>query len=208
MTFSDPGDRGFEVGRNTNSESPLRTRMVALGEPLAALREVSGAQLVEFALALPLLLALLAGLLDFATAYNLRQKLNNAAREGARIATSQSMADLTQTTPPSVQVVRDAVVTYLNNAAVNTSFIGSTMTPAGGFAWTYYSSGAYGLKIERAVAVPATGGGTIISTRVTLNYPYNWSFGFNGIIGLLVPSASYPTTISIPTDATMQNLPS
>ncbi len=194
----------MKVDTNSYRESALKTPPVAPGKRLSALRGVRGAQLVEFALVLPVLLALLIGLLDFGTAFNLRQKLNNAAREGARLGAAQGMADITQTNPLSVQVTRDAVVTYLNQAAVDTSFIGSTMTPAGGFTWTYYSSGTYGLKIERAVAIPATGGGTIPGTRVTLNYPYNWSFGFNRIIQLLVPSASYPTTISIPTDATMQ----
>ena len=196
------------MDRNSNRKSPWRTRPVAPGKRLAALRGIGGAQLVEFALVLPLLLLLFTGLLDFATAYNLKHKLNNAAREGARLATSQSRADLTQPTPPgppSVQVVRDEVVSYLTNAGVDTSFIGSTMTAAGGGAWTYYSSGTYGLKIERAFPIPATGGGNIQGTRVTLNYPYNWSFGFNRIITFAVPSASYPATVSISTDAVMQD---
>ena len=191
------------MGRYSNSGGTFGIRMVALGTRLAALRDVSGAQLVEFAIVLPLLLVLVTGLLDFATAFNLKQKLNNAAREGARIGASQGMADLTQTNPPSVQVVRDAVVTYLNNAGVGTTFIGSTMTPAGAFTWTYYSNGTNGLKIEGVVNVPATGGGTIACTRVTLNYPYNWSFGFDRLIKFLVTSASYPATVSISTDATM-----
>lgn len=196
---------GLKVDTNSNRESALRTRPVAPRERLTALRAVRGAQLVEFALVLPLLLLLFTGLLDFATAYNLKHKLNNAAREGARLASSQGLAaDLTLTNPPSVQVVRDAVVTYLNNAGVDTSFIGATMTAAGGFTWTYYSSGTYGLKIERAFPIPS-GGGTILATRVTLNYPYNWSFGFNRLITFAVPSASYPATVSISTDATMQN---
>jgi Flp pilus assembly protein TadG len=169
---------------------------------LATLRAPRGAQLVEFALVLPFLLVLLTGVLDFATAYNTRQKLNNAAREGARLGVVQGMADLTQTNPQSVQVIRDAVVNYLTNANVDTSFIGTTMNSAGGFTWTYYSTGTYGLKIERNVLVPATGGGLIACTRVTLNYPYNWTFGFNRIINLLAPS-SYPGTVPIATDATM-----
>jgi len=161
---------------------------------------------VEFALVLPVLLLLFTGLLDFATAYNLKQKLNNAAREGARLASSQSTADLTLAAPPSVQVVRDAVVTYLTNAGADTSFIGSTMTAAGPFAWSYYSSGTYGLKIEREFPITGTVVGTTPASRVTLNYPYNWSFGFNRIITFVVPSASYPTTVSISTDAVMENL--
>ncbi len=183
------------------------TRAGARRKWLAAFWKAEGAQLLEFALMLPLLLVLATGIMDFATAYNTKQKLNNAAREGARLGTSQPMSDLTQVAPPSVQVIRDEVVTYLNNANVDTSFIGPTMTAAGGFTWTYYSSGTYGLKIERVVQVPATGGGLIPSTRVTLNYAYNWTFGFNRMIGFLAPGANYGGTIAIQTDATMQNLP-
>ncbi len=174
----------------------------------AAWSGAEGSQLLEFALALPFLLILAVGIFDFGTAYNLKQILNNAAREGARIGTSQPMSDLTQSTPPSVQVIRDAVVTYLNNANVKTSFIGTSMTPAGSFTWTYYSSGNYGLKIERVVLVPtsATSGGVIVSTTVTLTYPYNWTFGFNRIMGLLVPGSSVAGTVPISTNATMQNL--
>jgi Flp pilus assembly protein TadG len=171
----------------------------------------SGAVLFEFAAMLPLLLVLMVGLLDFATAYNLRQKLANAAREGARQGASQSMLDLTQTSPPSVDDIRHAVVSYLQGANVNTSFISSTMTPAGNFSWTYYSSGNFGLKIERAVQVPPGCGGSpsnpcTPSTRVTLSYPYNWTFGFNRIVNLLTPS-NYSGTTTVPAVALMANQP-
>ena len=95
------------------------------------------------------------------------------------------------------------MVTYLSNAGVNTSFIGSSMTNAGNFTWTYYSSGTYGLKIERNVLITVSAGGVARATRVTLRYPYNWTFGFDQIIGLLVPSASYAGTVDITTDAVM-----
>ncbi len=75
----------------------------------AGLRGSSGAQLVELALSTPLLLVLLVGISDFGSALDLKQKLTNAAREGARIAASQSRADLTQSTPPSVLAVEAAV---------------------------------------------------------------------------------------------------
>ena len=170
------------------------------------LRKEAGAQLFEFAVMLPILLVLAIGVLDFATAFNIRQKLNNAAREAARLGASQSPADLTQTNPASVQVIRDDVVTYLNNANVDTTSISSTSNKSGCCTWTYYSSGTNGLQVERQVAIPATGGGIIPSTRITINFPYNWTFGFNRIIGLLVPGATYAGTIVITTDATMQNL--
>ncbi len=170
------------------------------------LRKEAGAQLFEFAVILPVLLVLSIGVLDFANAFNIRQKLNNAAREAARLGASQSPADLTQTNPASVQVIREDVVTYLSNANVDTTFISATSTKSGCCTWTYYSSGTNGLQVERQVAVPATGGGIIPSTRITINYPYNWTFGFDRVIGFLVPGASYAGTIVITTDATMQNL--
>jgi Flp pilus assembly protein TadG len=174
------------------------------------LRTDRGSELVEFAALLPILLVLVVGLFDFATAYNLRQKLANAAREGARLGASQSMLDLTQSAPPSVLDIHDAVVTYLQGANVDTSFIGTTMASSGTFTWTYYSSGTYGLKIERVVQYPSGCGSPSNpcspGTRVTLTYPYNWTFGFNQIVSLL--GVSGPSgTITIPAAALMENLP-
>jgi Flp pilus assembly protein TadG len=168
-------------------------------------RREEAAELVECALVLPILLVLLVGLLDFANAYNLKQKLSNAAREGARLGSSD-WADVTQTSPASNQAIHDAVVTYLSNTGVNTSFIGSTMTSAGDYTWTYYSTGTYGLEIERDVQVPTSGGVVLFATRITLTYPYSWTFGFNTIIKLLLPSANVAGTVSVPADATMQNI--
>ena len=55
--------------------SPARVR-AGLGE--------AGQALVEVAIALPILLALLVGIFEFARAYNVQQVITNAAREGAR----------------------------------------------------------------------------------------------------------------------------
>lgn len=49
-------------------------------------RHESGQSLVEFALVLPILLALLCGIIDFGWLYYNQITLNNAAREGARYA--------------------------------------------------------------------------------------------------------------------------
>lgn len=169
-----------------------------------------GAELLEFALALPLILVMVVGLLDFATAYNLRQKLANAAREGARLGSSQNSADITTSSPNSVQSIKDDVTTYLLDAGVNTSFIGTTISAVGPnmngcCVWTYYSTGTYGLKIERQVPIPS-GGTNLPSVRVTLNYPYDWTFGFNHVIKLMAPSATSVGTINISANATMVNL--
>lgn len=49
-------------------------------------RGEAGQSLVELALALPILLALLVGIFEFGRAWNVRQVLTAAAREGARMA--------------------------------------------------------------------------------------------------------------------------
>jgi Flp pilus assembly protein TadG len=183
--------------------------------------DVRGAQLLELALVLPLLLLLAVGILDFGTAYNLRQILNNAAREGARVGAAQSSSDVNCSpsclpAPGSVQAVYDDVVTYLQNAHVDTTFIGSSPSySAIDATWTYpcttsttvtsCGSVTAALTIQRQNPVlNPTGGGSLISTRVTLSYPYNWLYGFNNIIGFF--GVKYGGTIAITTDALMQNL--
>jgi Flp pilus assembly protein TadG len=65
--------------------------MVALNRRLRArcgrrrLGDASGAELVEFALILPLLLVLIAGIVDFALMFQAYEVVTNAAREGARL---------------------------------------------------------------------------------------------------------------------------
>ncbi|MFZ0759119.1 MAG: TadE family protein, partial [Candidatus Sulfotelmatobacter sp.] len=52
------------------------------------------AQIVEFALSLPLLVVFVVGIFDFSGALTLKQKLTNAAREGARVAAADPANDL------------------------------------------------------------------------------------------------------------------
>ncbi len=184
----------------------------------------SGAQLLEFALVLPFLVVLLVGILDFGGAFNLKQKLNNAAREGARYAVSQysDSGSLSDTScggsPCSVQAIENVVVNYLINAKVTTSTTdvcgmtaSTSATPGPGFlTWTYTSSNCPGtsapfiLRIERAYTFVNSAGTVVVGTRVTLTFPWTWSFG--QIIGLLVPGASPSLPATITTDAIMQNL--
>ena len=68
----------------------FRTAQAGLRRWAAWLWGTDAAQLLEFAFILPLLLVLGVGFADFGGAYNLKQKLNNAAREGTRIAIGQN----------------------------------------------------------------------------------------------------------------------
>lgn len=167
-------------------------------------RPTAGAQLLEFAMILPLLLVLFVGVVDFARAWNLKQILNNAAREGARLAASRPSVELNSADPAGNHLICQLIVQYLQNAGVDTSFIGgcAANTSAGPFTWTFYSTGDYGLKIERSVPAPGTSP-TAFGARITLKYPYRWALGFDRIIRLISPSAQYGNPIPITTDAYM-----
>ena len=75
----------------------------------------AGQALVEVAIALPILLALLVGIFEFARAYNVQQVITNAAREGARqgvlptmgqadavLRASERLTDANISTPPAI----------------------------------------------------------------------------------------------------------
>lgn len=60
--------------------------MAALSLPSRLLRSERGAELVEFALVLPLMLLVLLGIIDFGLLFQRYHVVTNAAREGARVA--------------------------------------------------------------------------------------------------------------------------
>ena len=169
---------------------------------LPIVRKDEASQLLELAVILPFLAVLMVGAVDFAQGYLVKQKLTNAAREGARIGAELSNVDITKPAPPTVQNIRNAVVEYLDNADLDVTGLGATSTKTGPTEWTYYSGGDALIVIDRAVAIPSSG--TSWGTRVTVRYPFSWTF--SGVVQLLVPSASYAGSFLISTDVTMRNL--
>lgn len=77
----------------------------------------SGQALAEFALVMPILFLLIAGILGFGRAWNLQQVVVDAAREGARIAVVQDPATSNPVT--GVLAVKNAIKARLKNAAVD-----------------------------------------------------------------------------------------
>jgi Flp pilus assembly protein TadG len=191
-------------------------------------RHERGTELLELALVLPMVLLLLAGVVDFAQGWNLRQILANAARDGARLGSTTNYSDLTYSNPQSIQEICQQVADYLIQENVNLAFMGisgtsssavqtgcsSSQTTANSsgvtIAWAYYASGSngtYGLKIEPQLQVPPPGstcGSTvacITSTRVTLTYPYTWTtMGSSGYFGSGLSSTIPLTAYSVMSD--------
>jgi Flp pilus assembly protein TadG len=190
-----------------------QTKAVALNplrQPFSLLRETEAAALIEFAVALPLLVVLVVGIFDFGAAFNLKQELNNAVREGARFGAAQPTNDLALAQPPSVNAVRYLVDAYLLNAHINDCGLsGATWATGGGLSWVFTGTGGtctMTLTVSRGVAIQETVGGTTVNmlgTTVSTSYPYQWHF--NNVIQLLVPGANYSLG-NIPSDATAVNV--
>jgi Flp pilus assembly protein TadG len=191
-------------------KSPFRGRK----KKSVFLADASGSQLLEFAVALPLLVVFVVGIFDFGGAFNLKQMLNNIAREGARFASSLPTNDLDAIgTPPSVTAIRDLVVSHLQTARLNDCGLATQAGVNGPVTtWTYTAAGGgcpapLVLTIERGHSFPAVIGANtfhVMSTRVSLKYPYSWHF--NKVIQLLVSGATYQAVTQINTDATVPNM--
>ncbi|MGB6632413.1 MAG: TadE/TadG family type IV pilus assembly protein [Terriglobales bacterium] len=182
-------------------------------------RDEQGAALLEFAIVLPLLVVFVVGIFDFSGAFNQKQKIEQAAQEGAIVAGAQPMSDIATATadPESLHPVVTAVFNSLAGSGVLPS-AGSSCTPSPpatpvptpptppGLMWTYTITGcpdSLAVTINRGSVV--TGGPpAAICTMVTVTYPYHWRF--NSVIQLLFPgSSSYAATTLVTESAIVHN---
>ena len=181
----------------------------------AGFSDEQGSALLEFAITLPLLVVFVVGIYDFSGAFNQKQKIAQAAQEGAIVAGAQPMSDIQATNgnPDSLQPVVTAVFNSLAGSGV---LPGGTCNPPGaasgpvGLAWTYTISGCsiaypndkFVININRGW-VSAPGPPMAVGTSVTVTYPYH--FRFNSVIQLLVPGATYAATTQLTEIATVHN---
>ena len=77
------GDLTMKVKPGTRNRVSRRKRV----------RKARGAAVVEFAVVLPLLLTILFGIIEYGWVFMVRQTLQTAAREGARVAVLQTSVD-------------------------------------------------------------------------------------------------------------------
>ena len=122
---------------------------------LDLLAEERGSALLEFSITLPLLVVFVVGIYDFSGAFNQKQKIEQAAQEGAILAAAQPMTDVTggtssvPTNPDSLKAVVTAIFNSLaGSGALPNANTGTCMMPPpaptqpnGGLSWTYTISG-------------------------------------------------------------------
>jgi len=189
-------------------ESRFRRRMAEL------FADTSGSQMLEFAVTLPLLVVFVVGIFDFGEAFNTKQKLTNISREAARFASALPTNDLDAIgTPASVTAIRDLVESHLLTARMNDcGLAGQAGIQGPPLTWTYTAAGGgcaapLILTVDRSYSFPTTIGGytfNVISTHVTLQYPYRWQF--NKVIGFLAAGATYPGISQLKTEAVVPNM--
>lgn len=195
-----------------------------------AWRDDRAAQLVEFAVTLPLLVLFVVGIFDFSNAFTFKQKLTNVARDAARVAAADPANDLqapSTLVPASVVDAFQIIDHYLLANNINDCGITPSASPTG-LTWTSTANGngcaQGGLTIiinrgyyfaAAAAAQPANvncqsqplGGGptqtAVIGTCVSIKYAYAWRF--SNVAGLLGRSTLLPSTITATSVAMNEN---
>jgi Flp pilus assembly protein TadG len=182
---------------------------------------------VEFAIALPLMVVFVVGIFDFSGAFTLKQKLTNVARDAARAAAADASSDLTapQTAVPiSVGDAAQIVDNYLIANNLGDCGLTPASAPSSGLTWTYtattgcpapglilvvnrgYSFAASNTGRPASLDCASQGAGAataVISTCVSIQYPYQWRFG--RAASLLGSATALPTQISAASVAMNEN---
>jgi Flp pilus assembly protein TadG len=197
----------------------LRNRTRRLARLLS--HDDRAAQLVEFAVALPLLMVFVVGIFDFSGAFTLKQKLTNTARDAARAAASEPATDIaspgSDPIPASVDDAIQLIKGYLATNNLNDCGLSSSSYVNGpGPIWTFTASVAsppcaitvivnrgYFFPVGGAAQTapancrPASASATqieVVSTCVSIQYSYQWRFG--RVASLLGASTALPTNLT------------
>jgi Flp pilus assembly protein TadG len=173
-------------------------------------RNDQGSQIAEFAISLPLLVVMVVGIFDFSGAFALKQKLVNAAREGARAAAADPANDLSGAVsgvPVSVSDAFQVADNYLLAEKINDCALGgATITQGSGLTWSATSTGTCPgggiiFSINRGCVTQQTLAGTstsMVATCVTITYPYAWRFNtVSSLLGRTILGPNNLTTTAV-----------
>jgi Flp pilus assembly protein TadG len=197
--------------RTPHHDSPRFSKGPRRVPAVRVVTDERGSALLEFAIVLPLLVVFVVGIYDFSGAFNQKQKIEQAAQEGAIVAGAQPMSDIAPapgTDPDSLHPVVTAVLNSLVGSGVLAS---GACTPPGtasgptGLAWQYTVSGCPDqlvVTINRGTVVTSISP-AVVGVTVTVAYPYHWRF--NRVIQLLIPGASYAAVTQVTESATVHN---
>ena len=133
-------------------------RPLRFGARCGRVRSERGVELIEFAISLPVLLFVLAGIIDFGFLFQRYEVVTNAAREGARL---KSLPAISTTAD-----IQARVSAYLTDAGLNPGLATTSVN---------------------AVAIPINPAGTVTASgnQVVVQYPYQFRVlsPISGLIG-------------------------
>lgn len=176
-----------------------------------------GTELVELAFTLPLFLLMIIGIIDFGGAWGAKDQIAGTARDGARVAIS-TFNDMTnpQCGGGAVSCTAQAAVDEVVAAVTNSGLPPCGMTSAGlgatGAPFTWSDSvvcpngGTFTITVARAVPETDTSSGTnitVLTTQVTVNYPYTLPLNMNG--GIIFGLNPFGNFVMVNSMATMTN---
>lgn len=186
--------------------------------------DTEGSAILEFAITIPLLVVFVVGIYDFSGAFNQKQKIEQAAQEGAIVAGAEPMTDVTPASsntpaagPASLQPVVVAIFNslaasgVLPNANQGTCTVSSPLETQAVVTYTYtimgcssYSTDNLVITINRGWIVAGTSPvPSVVGTTVAVKFPYHWRF--NSVIQVLIPGASYQAITNITETASVHN---
>lgn len=144
-------------------------------KPLASFRNLRrrgerGAELVEMAFVLPLLLTLLIGIFWAARAYNIYETITRAAREGARVAVVPTCSACGNAVP-SVANVENAVLNSLTASSMDTAKV-KIPTCTGNLSTTI----CYLRDVQLNASTPKEFG-----VLVSFTYPFQFNLPFTSV---------------------------
>lgn len=151
----------------------------------------AGAELFEFALVLPLLLALVLGIIWIGRAYNIYETITRAAREGVRYAVLPSSVAAGDNLPYTYTSAGSCAITSPSASSVFPNYIApalqaSSLNPS---AVINYCEGAYVLDPDADASVQQCG------VRISFQYPVTLAIPFTSVNA---------TTINISTSVQMR----
>lgn len=169
---------GVEWGRMCHSP---RTRLKRFCVRLVTKwKEESGAELVEAALVIPILLMLLLGIVTFGRAYNVYQTMTRAAREGAKEAVK---------TPCAVYPNCVGSNTIYDGTSIRTTFVEPALAAA-----NLDTTKITNYSTTYVLLDPNDPSPHICGLRLSFEYPYTFSFPFTGIA---ISTISFSTTVQM-----------
>lgn len=168
--------------------------MNTVTKPVRSKKSERGAELVEFAFILPVLLVTIAGIWDFGRAFRTHQAITNAAREGARFAVLPEGKN-------QETAIQNRVKTYLTRSGIDTAFINS------GNIGTYIEVRTpLNNPADTTLTVTPPGGiaQVVRVSRVLVHYPFRFLV-FGPVIRLWVPASNLGGDLVLQTAVTMEN---